>query len=147
VDKRDKDPMSPGYSVGYKKPPVHSQFKPGQSGNPRGRPKKTPTVSQFVQKHLRKTVVVIIGDEPQKLSMMEAIAIRQVSLAAKGDHKSTQFVMDTLAGSDADSQDKLGELLQCFRAIDDSRSAISRKSIPTPKPPRSSEKPGGEDEA
>tara|TARA_R110001592_G_scaffold10110_1_gene52732 strand:- start:5400 stop:5930 length:531 start_codon:yes stop_codon:yes gene_type:complete len=27
--------------VGYKRPPEHTQFKPGQSGNPRGRPKKS----------------------------------------------------------------------------------------------------------
>ena len=27
------------YAVGHKKPPVQFQFKPGQSGNPRGRPK------------------------------------------------------------------------------------------------------------
>jgi hypothetical protein len=25
--------------VGYKRPPQHSKFKPGQSGNPKGRPK------------------------------------------------------------------------------------------------------------
>ena len=29
------------YEVGYKKPPLNSQFKPGQSGNPAGRPAKT----------------------------------------------------------------------------------------------------------
>ena len=27
------------YKVGYKKPPLHSRFKKGQSGNPRGRPR------------------------------------------------------------------------------------------------------------
>ena len=27
------------YEVGYKKPPRKNQFKPGQSGNPKGRPK------------------------------------------------------------------------------------------------------------
>jgi hypothetical protein len=27
------------YQVGYGRPPVHSRFRPGQSGNPRGRPK------------------------------------------------------------------------------------------------------------
>ena len=29
----------PGYDVGYRKPPVNSQFKPGRSGNPKGGPK------------------------------------------------------------------------------------------------------------
>jgi Family of unknown function (DUF5681) len=28
-----------GYQVGYGKPPVHSRFRKGQSGNPRGRPR------------------------------------------------------------------------------------------------------------
>ncbi len=32
--------MSSEYEVGYGKPPKHSRFKPGQSGNPNGRPKK-----------------------------------------------------------------------------------------------------------
>jgi hypothetical protein len=29
------------YQVGYGKPPKHTQFKPGKSGNPQGRPKGT----------------------------------------------------------------------------------------------------------
>lgn len=31
------------YLVGYGKPPLHTRFKPGQSGNPRGRPRRAPT--------------------------------------------------------------------------------------------------------
>lgn len=31
---------SPDYKVGYGQPPKHSQFRKGQSGNPRGRPKR-----------------------------------------------------------------------------------------------------------
>ena len=30
------------YAANYRKPPLHSRFKQGQSGNPRGRPKKKP---------------------------------------------------------------------------------------------------------
>ena len=33
--------MSDDYEVGYKKPPIHTRFKPGVSGNPKGRPKGT----------------------------------------------------------------------------------------------------------
>ena len=32
------------YEIGYKKPPKHTQFKPGQSGNPKGRPQKPQTI-------------------------------------------------------------------------------------------------------
>src|SRR5205823_6157875 len=31
----------PEYQVGYRKPPQHSRFKNGQSGNPKGRPKRS----------------------------------------------------------------------------------------------------------
>jgi hypothetical protein len=39
--RNNEDPIEepPHYPVGYRKPPVHSRFKKGQSGNPRGRPK------------------------------------------------------------------------------------------------------------
>ncbi len=41
-DERPADQTSTGgYDVGYRKPPKHTRFKPGQSGNPRGRPKGT----------------------------------------------------------------------------------------------------------
>src|SRR6266511_2789790 len=30
----------PGYQVGYGRPPHHTRFKPGESGNPKGRPRR-----------------------------------------------------------------------------------------------------------
>ena len=46
------------YRVGNKRPPRHTQFKPGVSGNPKGRRKGSVNLRTRVQRRLRKTVVV-----------------------------------------------------------------------------------------
>ena len=61
-------------TVGYKKPPRHAQFKPGQSGNSKGRPKPSATFADVLQKQLRKNVTVTLGKKVQKVSMLEMIA-------------------------------------------------------------------------
>jgi hypothetical protein len=48
------------YKVGYKKPPVESRFKPGQSGNPAGRAKSN------VPHMTRKALLQIVQDEAQR---------------------------------------------------------------------------------
>ena len=40
------------YEVGYRRPPRHSRFKPGQSGNPRGRPNRSKNINTLMQEEL-----------------------------------------------------------------------------------------------
>ena len=61
-DKRD-------YEVGRGKPPVHTRFKKGQSGNPRGpRPKNLPAL---LLDALNEKVVVTIDGERQEIAKRE----------------------------------------------------------------------------
>jgi hypothetical protein len=113
MDKNNR-PDSP---VGYKKPPRHSQFKPGQSGNAKGRPKQSPKFADVVSKQLRKKVKVTMGDKVLNISMFEAIAIKHVSRAINGDPKSTAIVLSSLKPFENDHDNNLPELLQQFRAI------------------------------
>ena len=47
------------YKTGYKKPPKHSQFKKGESGNNKGRPKNKPiSIFHYLEKLLRKKITV-----------------------------------------------------------------------------------------
>lgn len=46
------------YEVGYKKPPVHSQFKKGQSGNRKGRPKGSKNAKQLAHDIANEVVMV-----------------------------------------------------------------------------------------
>jgi hypothetical protein len=109
------------YPVGYKKPPQRTQFKPGQSGNAKGRPKKRATVTGVVEKQLQRTVLVNVGGKVQRMSMLAVIAMKQISLAANGNHKAAALVFDQVKPAESTQNDNLPDLLQQFRAIHASR--------------------------
>jgi hypothetical protein len=56
--KHDEDRGSGNYPVGYGKPPLHSRFKKGQSGNPAGRRKGSLNFSSVLLATLNEKVVV-----------------------------------------------------------------------------------------
>lgn len=77
----------PSYEVGYGRPPQHSQFKTGQSGNPRGRPKGSKNLQTLLREELDQKVQVTENGR-QKMMTKRRIAVRQqVDKAVKGDQK------------------------------------------------------------
>ena len=80
------------YRVGNKKPPRHSQFKPGVSGNPKGRRKGSVNLRTRVQRGLRKTIVVSKNGRPTRMVVAEVISNRLLESSMKGDLRSIQYV-------------------------------------------------------
>jgi Family of unknown function (DUF5681) len=105
------------YSVGYKKPPRHTQFEPGQSGNPRGRSKKAATLPDIFSKELRARVPIITNGKRHKVSMLEAIVKQHLNKAASGDSKAAAIVFNQLRENKSDVGDNLSDLVQQFRAL------------------------------
>lgn len=70
------------FTAGYMKPPKEHRFKKGQSGNPRGRPKKSETLASITLKVLRKKIRIKGRDE--KVSLTHAFALRLRDLAVQG---------------------------------------------------------------
>ena len=73
------------HRVGYGRPPTHTQFKPGVSGNPKGRAKKAPSFSEVTEQVLNKKIEMRAGEQVLRMSNKEALiqsAIRQ-ALAGK----------------------------------------------------------------
>jgi hypothetical protein len=60
-------------------PPVEHQFKPGQSGNPGGRPKKQPTMRDEMYDVLDTIVTIPIDGRPQKMTMRKALAYKTLA--------------------------------------------------------------------
>jgi hypothetical protein len=105
------------YSVGFMKPPRHTQFKPGQSGNPYGRPKKTDTVADVLRKELNTRITVVKDGKRQRLPMLRAIIKQNLNLAAKGDSRAFGNLLKALKAHRPDGGDNLNALVQEFRAI------------------------------
>jgi hypothetical protein len=72
-------------SVGYGRPPKHSQFKKGRSGNPNGRPKRRPNLRQEISKVVTDPVRVREGDNVIRIPAIVAAFRVQRNLALKGD--------------------------------------------------------------
>src|ERR1700733_181092 len=104
-------------SVGYKKPPRHAQFRPGQSGNPEGRPKKVASLPDIFSKELRARVPIVSNGKRTKVSMLVAIVKQHLNKAANGDSKAAAMVLNHLKEIKPGVGDSLSELVQEFRAL------------------------------
>ncbi|MFY0639358.1 DUF5681 domain-containing protein [Maricaulis maris] len=98
------------YEVGYGKPPKATQFKKGQSGNPRGRPKKLPKdVAAHMSDILAERRPVRINGETVMMSGEELVARRLLEKALKGDPKAFDKVHELEAQHAAEKARRLAK--------------------------------------
>ena len=114
------------YRVGYRKPPKHAQFKPGQSGNPSGRPKKTKTLSELLAKIDRMPVTISEGGKRRQVPTLVASLMQCGLKSAAGDMKALRLYLGLHADRDTEPQDSLLQVEQTFRAIYQQREADER---------------------
>jgi hypothetical protein len=74
-----------GYRVGYGKPPKHSRFRPGHSGNPSGRKKGARNLATDVKRTLKVPVKVNEGGRSRKVSTQVGMLMLLREKALKGD--------------------------------------------------------------
>jgi hypothetical protein len=98
--------------VGYKKPPKHTQFKKGQSGNPNGRPKGTKNLTTDMKEELNEQVIITEGGRDTQHSKQRVIVKRTVQKAINGDMRAVEIVIKMNAQhSDSDSEEVGSERL------------------------------------
>lgn len=82
----------PPKQVGYKHPPEETQFKPGVSGNPRGRPKGRVSLSAVLRKALLERVEIRENGRQRMASKLEVVMKQLVNKSASGDMRAIQFL-------------------------------------------------------
>ena len=132
--------------VGYGKPPLKTQFKKGQSGNPKGRPKGTRNFDTDVKEMLALPVPIDReGARRKKISTQQATLWRLREKALKGDTRAMDRVIDlakTLnADADTDVAKLRGELTPDELAILDEFHARMGLSARNDNTPNDEEKP------
>lgn len=104
------------YDVGYRRPPKATQFKKGESGNPKGRPKGSRGLEKVVMEELKAKITVNENGQSKRVRKVEAIAKQMVNKAITGDPKAISLVIgvsnrhdDKLAAKDVPILETLPE--------------------------------------
>lgn len=82
--------------VGYGKPPAKSQFQPGKSGNPKGRPRTGRSVAVEIRAELKRRVTIRENGKAQTVTKAAALAKQVVARAMAGDVRAFQQLVKLL---------------------------------------------------
>src|SRR5436190_8054620 len=97
------------YDIGYGKPPKKCQFKPGQSGNPSGRPKGAVNFQAELLEELAELTTVQEADRDVTVSKQRACIKALVAAAIRGDMRACGVLLSLCPRPDALSCDGDGD--------------------------------------
>jgi hypothetical protein len=87
--------------VGYGNPPKTHRFKPGRSGNPRGRPKGAKNEATILRDLMRRKIQMRQDGRTRTVTVLEAMLLRFAEDALKGDPKAAAFLLNRYAAHES----------------------------------------------
>lgn len=82
------------YQIGYAKPPVHTRFRKGQSGNPGGRPKGRRSLLASIDRALTMKVALRENGQVRTVNAVQAVVAALVAKALGGDVKAAKLLLE-----------------------------------------------------
>jgi hypothetical protein len=104
-------------AVGYGKPPTHSQFKKGQPGNPKGRPRGKRNMASLVSDVLAQKVTITANGKRKRVSSETALLLRLREKALGGDLRALQILLSLRATHIPDTQSTADHRLMAVEDI------------------------------
>jgi hypothetical protein len=92
------------HEVGYRKPPRHTRFTKGQSGNPRGRPPGAKNLKTLLSDALNEFVIVSENGGRRKITKREAIVTQLVNRSASADFRAIKILLDMVRGIEGQTE-------------------------------------------
>jgi hypothetical protein len=144
----DDEKDGPEPKVGYRRPPVRTRFKSGQSGNPKGRPKGAKNFQTVIATELNGAVQVTENGKRKTITKRQVIGKQLVNGAAAGDPKAIALLLNATRVYEAEVAAQPAEMitrpedravqtgiLERLRAADEARRASEAPSPASQAPP------------
>jgi hypothetical protein len=126
-------PKSATYSVGYGRPPKETQFKPGTSGNAKGRPKGTRPIGAILQDIIQQKISVTEGGKTRRITTLEVMFRRLANDAMRSDQKAIKLLL-SLADRYAGSPETVLQLREMLNEDEEILAQYLREPIGSPEP-------------
>jgi hypothetical protein len=104
TDKRRPSAPDGNDAIGYRRPPRHTRFQPGRSGNPKGRPKGAKNFSTFFSEELAQPVTLTENGRRRRIPKRQALAKQVINKALSNDPKAAALVLEQIRRTEGSTE-------------------------------------------